>query len=54
MSSGAVMSTADSNPPLKVRFGPWGSAWRLVGLAAAVAVNLAWIGLLAYGLVKLL
>jgi hypothetical protein len=45
---------SDSDPPPKVRLAPCGSAWPLVGLAAPVAVNLAWIGLLAYELVKLL
>ena len=29
-------------------------AWPLAGLGLAVAVNVAWIGLLAYGLVSLL
>jgi hypothetical protein len=48
------MSTADNNHSHKYRFTLWGSSWRLAGLAAAVAVNLAWISLLAYGLVKLL
>ena len=48
------MSTADNNLSPKARLALWGSAWRLAGLAAAVAVNVAWISLLAYGLVKLL
>jgi hypothetical protein len=48
------MSTANNSLSPKARLALWGSAWRLAGLAAAVAVNLAWISLLAYGLVKLL
>ena len=48
------MSTADDNLSPKARLALWVSAWRLAGLAAAVAVNVAWISLLAYGLVKLL
>jgi hypothetical protein len=32
----------------------WYRAWPLTGLAIAVAVNVAWIGLLAYELAKLL
>ena len=44
---------ANNNSP-KARLALWGSTWRLAGLAAAVAVNVAWISLLAYGLVKLL
>ena len=48
------MSTADNNLSPKARLALWGSTWRLAGLATAVAVNVAWISLLAYGLVKLL
>jgi len=47
------MSTADNNLSPKHRFALWESSWRLACLAAAVAVNLAWISLLAYGFVKL-
>jgi hypothetical protein len=32
----------------------WRRAWPLVGLGAAVAVNMLWIGMLAYTLVRLL
>ena len=32
----------------------WRRAWPFAGLATAMFVNVAWIGLLAYGLVKLL
>ena len=32
----------------------WHRAWPITALAIALAVNLAWIGLLAYGLTKLL
>ena len=32
----------------------WHRAWPITALAIAPAVNLAWIGLLAYGLTKLL
>ena len=48
------MSTADNNLSPKARLALWGSTWRLAGLATAVAVNVAWSSLLAYGLVKLL
>ena len=48
------MSTADNKFSPKARLTLWGSTWRLAGLAAAVTVNVAWISLLAYGLVKLL
>ena len=48
------MSTTDNKLSPKARLALWGSTWRLAGLAAAVAVNVAWISLLAYGLVKLL
>jgi hypothetical protein len=47
------MSTADNDLLPKARLALWGSTWRLAGLAAAVVVNVAWISLLAYGLVKL-
>ena len=32
----------------------WHRAWPVTALAVAVAINLAWIGLLAYGLAMLL
>ena len=48
------MSTADNNLSPKARLALWGSTWRLAGLAAALVVNVAWISLLAYGLVMLL
>ena len=48
------MSTADDNLSPKARLALWGSTWRLAGLAAALVVNVAWISLLAYGLVMLL
>jgi hypothetical protein len=46
------MSTVDNSVSPKPAL--WGRAWPLAGLATAVIVNVAWIGLLAYGLVKLL
>ena len=42
--------TEESNPAATV----WHRAWPAAGLAIALAVNLAWIGLLVYGLTKLL
>jgi hypothetical protein len=37
-------------PPISL----FGRIWPLAGLAAAVIANLAWIGLLGYGLFKLI
>ena len=48
------MSSTDTGLSPNARLALWESAWRIAGLAAAVTVNLAWIGLLAYWLVKLL
>ena len=48
------MTTAANNLSPKARSARWGSTWRLAGLAAALVVNVAWISLLAYGVVKLL
>ena len=48
------MRTATNNFSPKARLALWGRAWPLAGLAIAVVVNVVWIGLLAYELVKLL
>jgi len=48
------MRIAGSNLSPNALSARWESTWRLAGLSAAVVVNLAWIGLLAYGPTKLL
>ena len=48
------MSSTDTGLSPNARLALWESAWRIAGLGAAVTINLAWIGLLAYWLVKLL
>ena len=48
------MSTRDKQLSPKAPLALLYRAWPLTGLAIAVAVNVAWIGLLAYGLAKLL
>ena len=44
------MTTTDNNAAPSV----WKRAWPFVGLAAAVLVNVLWLGVLGYELVRLL
>ena len=48
------MSAHDKQTSPKAPLALWYHAWPLTGLGIAVAVNVAWIGLLAYGLATLL
>ena len=43
-----------NNAPPRATLMVWHRAWPLAGLAIALLANAAWIGLLTYGLVKLL
>ena len=47
------MADEDSAPP-RAALMVWHRAWPLAGLAIAFLTNAAWIGLLTYGLAKLL
>jgi hypothetical protein len=48
------LDVADKNSAPNVALNLWHGAWPLAGVAIAVLVNAAWIGLLTYGLVRLL
>ena len=48
------MRNADNDLLTAAQLTLWHRAWPLAGLATAMIVNVAWIGLLAYSLVKLL
>jgi hypothetical protein len=53
MSEGALNMSDNSNAQ-SAELNIWHRAWPLACIAIAVLVNAAWIGLLTYGLVRLL
>ena len=53
MSEGAL-NMSDNNNAQSEELNIWHRAWPLACIAIAVLVNAAWIGLLTYGLVRLL
>jgi hypothetical protein len=54
VSEGALNMADKDNAPPRAALMVWHRAWPLAGLAIALLANAAWIGLLTYGLVKLL
>ena len=53
MSEGAL-NMSDNNNAQSAELNIWHRAWPLACIAIVVLVNAAWIGLLTYGLVRLL
>jgi len=53
MSEGAL-NMGDKNNAPSAALNLWHRAWPLAGVTIALLVNAAWIGLLTYGLVRLL
>jgi hypothetical protein len=52
--SGSGEYDCNNNAPRAIVVKVWQGAWPFAGLAAAVLVNVLWIGALGYALVRLL